>query len=119
MKRNSQDDLLIARNLLIYYIDFLQNRAKQQIEILTNDFSSLQPLALPEKCRAYIHLHEQTHLDSTSEYLGVLLEMKKKISDFFEIYQRPLPLYSNEMYHQNLQTHKAEVEKIFNFLFKN
>lgn len=119
MTRNSQDDLLIAKNLLIYYIDFLQNRAKQQTEILTNDFSSLQYSALPEKCREYIHLHEQKHLDSTREYLGVLLEMKKKISDFFEIYQRPLPLYSNEIYHQNLQTHKTEVEKIFNLLFKN
>ncbi len=89
MTRNSQDDLLIARNLLIYYIDFLQNRAKQQIEILTNDFSSLQPLALPEKCRAYIHLHEQTHLDSTSEYLGVLLEMKKRSLIFLKYIKDP------------------------------
>lgn len=119
MTRNSQDDLYIANYLLICYIDFLQNRGVQQNKIIENEFSALQSLLLPKKCKAYISIHKKELLDSTNEYLEFLLEIEKKISDFFEINQRPMPLYSKEVYRQNLQMHKDALEKIFNNLLKN
>lgn len=119
MTRNSLDDLLIANYLLICYIDFLQNRVEQQNKIIESEFSTLQTLLLPKECKAYISMHKKEHLESTNKYLEFLLEIENKISDFFEINQRPIPLYSKEVYRQNLQMHKNELEKIFNNLFKN
>ncbi len=98
MTRNSQDDLSIAQNLLIHYIDFLLIRTEQQTYTIKHEFSTLLSLSLPEECKSYIKRHEKNHLDSTNRYAEFLLEIKRIILNFFTSNQKNLPLYSKEAY---------------------
>lgn len=115
MTRNSQDDLLIFAYLITKYVCFLQQRLSKEYELLENEYATLLPYLNDE----YLCTERIFHLDSTKDFMSFLDEIQKKVFDFYTKNQRPLPLYSIECYHANIQKNKEEIIKIINSLFEN
>lgn len=119
MTRDSLDDLGISKYLIINYIAFLRQRAETQNFFLQKEYANLRALPLTKESNKYIYNQEYYHLRSTQEYQAFLLDIEKRVNDFFETNQRPLPLYAKELYHNNIQEHKKQILKIIDNLFKD
>jgi hypothetical protein len=116
--RNSLDDLFISQYLFINYIEFLLEQLNKEYMYIKHEYLMLDRSMLSEKSNQYICDQKDFHCKSTMMYLEFLTEIQKKISDFYEKNQRPLPLYSIETYHKNIKVHKKRISQIINDLFE-
>lgn len=112
MTRNSLDDLFIAYHIFISYIEFLQKKTENELIIIQNEYSKISTSKLSIDDQHRLLDQSNYHTDSTQQFYTTLLEIKKEISDFYNLYQKSLPLYSIPYYKKTLHAHTKKLLEI-------
>ena len=112
MTRNTQDDLFIIYQLLIEYIEFLNNRIDLQLEDIEKSFMKLKLDLLSAEDTEYLVQEFKRHHAESMEFKNTLAIMQKIIISFWDKYPNAIRFYSRKEYVRNFQDHKKVIEDI-------
>lgn len=118
MTRNSQDDLFIAYQLFIAYIDFLEKRLNTQTNIIQHTYKELPLELLSAESREYIQENGNGHIQSSEEFKDTLENIRKEIIQLYQKYPVTISLFARSDYQKNLNAHQMIVCNRFNELRK-
>lgn len=112
MTRNSLDDLFITYHIFIIYIEFLQKRTNDELMIIQKEYLKNSTTKLSVNDQLELLAQSNYHVGSTQKFYTILSEIKKEISDFYNLNQKSLPLYSISSYKKTLHTHTQKLLEI-------
>lgn len=118
MTRDSLDDLFIAYQILVQYIDFLDNRLEKQMEKIQNIYANIPLELLSSESKVYVQTDKKKRIKDIENFRKSLSRIRVQTIELYQKYPLKISKISRKQYENNLDEHQKKIISLFQELTK-
>ena len=118
MTRDSLDDLFITYQILVQYIDFLDNRLEKQMEKIQNIYANIPLELLSSESKVYVQTDKKKRIKDIENFRKSLSRIRVQTIELYQKYPLKISKISRKQYENNLDEHQKKIISLFQELTK-